>query len=90
MIKSNTTLPISITSTSHNVLSASQSNWARKRDKGKQTGKEEVNSYFFVNVMNLRVKNLKDYIEKPLELTNELRKLQDTKLVYESHCISVH
>ena len=53
-----------------------------KETKEIQIGKEKVKLSLFVDDMILHLENPKDATRKPLELTNQFGKSQDTKLIH--------
>ena len=64
----------------HSFGSPSHSNQRRKKIKGIQIGKEEVNLSVFADDMILYIENLKDATRKLLELINEFGKVAGYKI----------
>ena len=64
----------------HSSGSPSYSNQRRKRNKGIQIRKEEVNLSLFANDMILYIENPKDSVRKLLELLSEFSKVSGYKI----------
>ena len=72
-------MPSFTTPIQYSTGSPSQTNQARKRNKGFQIGKEEVKWFLFAGTMILRLENPKDSTKKLLELINKLSKFAGYK-----------
>ena len=73
-------MPTLTTTIQYSFGSFGHSNQSRKRNKGIQTGKEDVKLSLFADDMILYIENPKDSTRKLLELINEYSKVAGYKI----------